>query len=155
MAAQVLEAIFALQKEKKICDTSFSDSDTNYTFLEAKARVWQTTVMDEKIMSQLQEILNRLTSVETRLQKIEGLCEKISNLEKVVSKTHAELNALHEKAVVIDKKVGEVEKGTEFANAEIEERKKKEEEIVVEMKELKDGILYQEAYGRRENLRFF
>ena len=95
-------------------------------------------------MSQLQEILNRLTSVETRLQKIEGVCEKISNLEKVLSKTQAELNALHE-AVVIDKKVGEVEKGMEFANAEIEERKKKEEEITVEMKDLNDGVLYQEA----------
>ena len=94
-------------------------------------------------------------NVETRLQKIEGLCEKISNLEKAVSKTQTELNSLHEKAIVTDKKVGEVEKGMEFANAEIEKRKKKEEEIVAEMKELKDGILYQEAYSRRENIRFF
>ena len=106
---------------KKICDTSFSDSDTNYTFLEVNERMLQTTIMDEKIVSQLQEILNTLTSVEARLQKIEGLCEKISNLEKIVSKTRAELNAHHEKGVVIDKKVGEVEKGMEFANAEIEE----------------------------------
>ena len=96
---------------KKICDTSFSDSDTNYTFLEA----------NEKIVSQLQEILNTLTSVEARLQKIEGLCEKISNLEKIVSKTLVKLNVHHEKGVVIDKKVGEVKKGMEFANAEIEE----------------------------------
>ena len=136
---------------KKICDTAFSDSDRNYTFLEANERVLQTTVMDEKIVSQLQEILNRLTIVETRLEKIEGLCEKISNSEKVVSKTQAELHALHEKAVVM--KVGEVKKGMEFVNAEIEERKKKEEEIAVEMKELKDGILYQETCSRRENCR--
>ena len=140
---------------KRICDTSFSDSVTNYTFVEANEQVLQTTVMGEKIASQLQEILNRLMSVETRLQKIEGLCEKISNLEKAVSKTQTELNSLHKKTIVTDKKVREVEKGMEFANAEIEKRKKKEEEIAAEMKELKDGILYQEAYSRRENLRFF
>ena len=140
---------------KKICDTLFSDSDTHYTLVEANEQVLQTSVMDEKIASQLQEILHRLTSVETRLQKIEGLCEKISKLEKVVSKTQAELNSLHEKAVVTDKKVGEVEKGMEFANAEVEKQKKKEEETAAEMKKLKDGILYQEAYSRRENLRFF
>ena len=46
-AAQVLEAILALQKEKKICDTSFSDSDTNYTFVEANEQVLQTTDMGE------------------------------------------------------------------------------------------------------------
>ena len=118
---------------KRICDTSFSDSDTNYTFVEANEQVLQTTVMGEKIASQLQKIFNRLMSVETRLQKIEGLCEKISNLEKAVSKTQTELNSLHEKAIVTDKKVGEVEKGMEFANAEIEKRKKKEEEIATEM----------------------
>ena len=140
---------------KWICDTSFSNSDTNYTFVGVNEQVLQTTVMGEKIASQLQEILNRLMSVETRLQKIEGFCEKISNLEKAVSKTQTELNSLHEKAIVTNKKVGEVEKGMGFANAEIEKRKKKEEEIAAEMKELKDGFLYQEAYSRRENLCFF
>ena len=76
-------------------------------------------------------------------------------MEKAVSKTQAELNSLHEKIDVTHKKVGEVEKGMEFANDEIEKRKKKEEEIAAEIKELKDGILYQDVYSRRENLRFF
>ena len=95
---------------KKVCDTSFSDSDTNYTFVEANEQVLQTTVMGEKIASKLQERLNRLMSVETRLQKIGGLCEKA----KAVSKTQAEPNSLHVKAVVTDKKVGEVEFDSSF-----------------------------------------
>ena len=52
-------------------------------------------------------------------------------------------------------KVGEVDNGMNFANAELEELKKKDKENEDKIKELEDKLLYQEVYNRKENLRFF
>ncbi|KAJ7361985.1 hypothetical protein OS493_013071 [Desmophyllum pertusum] len=43
----------------------------------------------------------------------------------------------------------------EFANSQIEELKKKDEENADKIKKLEDQLLYQEVYSRRENMRFF
>ena len=72
-----------------------------------------------------------------------------------MNKNQTELNSLNVKTKVIQKSVGEIEEGMEFANFQIEELKKKDEENADKNKKLEDQLLYQEVYSRRENMRFF
>ncbi|KAJ7379518.1 transposition, RNA-mediated [Desmophyllum pertusum] len=72
-----------------------------------------------------------------------------------MNKNQTELNSLNVKTKVIQKSVGEIEEGMEFANFQIEELKKKDEENADKIKKLEDQLLYQEVYSRRENMRFF
>ena len=111
--------------------------------------------MDEKIAAQLQTILDRLDGVEIKLAKLEGIFERFANLETAVNKNQTELNSLNVKTKAIQKSVGEIEEGMEFANFQIEELKKKDEENADKNKKLEDQLLYQEVYSRRENMRFF
>ena len=94
--------------------------------------------------SQLQTIMDRLSNVESRLGKLESILERVARLETVVNKNKTELDTLKAKT-----------KGMEFANFQIEELKKKDQENAAKIKELNDQLLYKEVYSRRENLCFF
>ena len=66
----------------------------------------------------------------------------------------SELNTLKGKSKTIEEKVEEIDKAMEFANVEIEGLKKKDKKNEDKIEQLEDKLLYQEAYNRRENLRF-
>ena len=106
--------------------------------------------------SQLQTIMDRLLATwKVDFGKLESIFERVARLETVVNKKKTELDTLKAKTKVIEEGDGEIEKGMEFANSQIEELKKKDQENAAKIKELKDQLLYKEVYSRRENLRFF
>ena len=76
-------------------------------------------------------------------------------MEMAVNKNQTELNSLNVKTKAIQKSVGEIKEGMEFANSQIKELKKKDEKNADKIKKLEDQLLYQEVYSRRENMQFF
>ena len=111
--------------------------------------------MSDKITAQLETICRTLTSVESRLLNLENIFERVSGLEKSISSFGTELSKLDNKTKEIEKTASDVDTAMAFVNTEIEVLKKQEIASGNKITKLKDKLLYQELYNRRENLRFF
>jgi len=97
---------------------------------------FEESAMAEKIASQLEAIMGKLSSVESRHEKLEGIFKRFANLETVVNKNQTELESLKAKKEAIEKSVGETEKGMAFANSQIEDLNKKDQENARKIKNL-------------------
>ena len=68
-------AIFALQKEKKACNSPRSEPNISVVFSEDD-QVLEALNMTEKIATRLERIFDMLAGVESRLQNLEGIFER-------------------------------------------------------------------------------
>ena len=142
---------------KKLCSSPRSEQDiVSPVSFDEEDQALPALKMTERIYSQLGMILERLVSVETKIQKIDEFFEKFSALETTIKSMKMKVNTLSDKSNTMKEKVDETKKGMEFANAEIEDLKKKDQENEKKIiKEIEDKLMYQEVYNRRENLCFF
>ena len=82
------------------------------------------------------------------------MCERFSALEKSVNNLETELHKICEKTRKLEGEVNDLSKSMEFANAEIEDLKKNENENEIKIKEL-EAKFVPRGVQQAENLRFF
>ena len=81
------------------------------------------------------------------------MCERFSALEKSVNNLETELHKICEKTRKLEGEVNDLSKSMEFANAEIEDLKKNENENEIKIKEL-EAKFVPRGVQQAENLRF-
>ena len=79
----------------------------------------------------------------------------VAGLEKTMSNIQSEVSSLKVRADLAESKLREMDTGLQFANAEVEDLKSQSRNSQQSIVSLKERILYQEVYNRRENLQFF
>ena len=126
---------------KRICEEDSNDTDEVLVALD----------MSKDIAVKLQQVLDKLGKMD---EKIESVMAKVTGLEKTMTSIQSEVSSLKNKADSMESKLKEMDKGLEFANAEAEDLKVQSSANQQSIKDLKERILYQEVYNRRENLRF-
>jgi len=109
---------------------------------------------DEDLAAQLQRDLQKLKGLETMVQ---GVLQKFTDLESTMKSIKGEIAILGDRTNAVEKSFREMDNGLKFMNTEVEDLKSKVNENEREIKpelNLNHGILYQDVYGQRENLRF-
>ena len=79
----------------------------------------------------------------------------MAGLEKTMTNIQSDVSSLKVRADLAETKVREMDTGLQFANAEVEDLKTQSRNNQQSIESLKERLLYQEVYSRRENLRFF
>ena len=88
-------------------------------------------------------------------KKIESVMVNVASLEKTMTNIQLEVLSLKVRADSAETKLKEMDTGLQFANAEVEDLKTQSRNNQQSIVSLKERLLYQEVYNRRENLRFF
>ena len=88
-------------------------------------------------------------------KKIESVMTNVAGLEKTMTNIQSEVSSLKVRADLAETKLREMDTGLQFANAEVEDLKSQSRNNQQSILSLKERLLYQEVYNRRENLRFF
>ena len=78
----------------------------------------------------------------------------MTGLECTMKTVQEDISTLKGRTSGIEKAVKDMDDGLNFMNSEVENLKCKVESNEREIKFLKERLLYQEVYNRRENLRF-
>ena len=108
--------------------------------------------MSKDIGVKLQQVLDKLGEMD---KKIESVMENVAGLEKTMTNIQSEVSSLKVRADLAETKLKEMDTGLQFANGEVEDLKTQSRNNQQCIESLKERILYQEVYNRRENLRFF
>ena len=134
-----------------------SDNDSYSTrekrFCEALGEdIIPTEEVDEVVGSTLHHVLEKLKTME---KKVDGVLEKVTGLECTKKTVQEDISTLKGRTSEIEKTVKDMDDRLNFMNSEMENLKCKVESTEREiLKFLKERLLYQEVYNRRENLRF-
>ena len=88
-------------------------------------------------------------------KKIESVMVNVASLEKTMTNIQSEVLSLKVRANSAETKLKEMDTGLQFANAEVEDLKTQSRNNQQSIVSLKERLLYQEVYKRRENLQFF
>ena len=99
-----------------------------------------------------QQVLDKLGEMD---KKIESVMTNVAGLEKTMTNIQSEVSSLKVRADLAETKLREMDTGLQFANAEVEDLKSQSRNNQQSILSLKERLLYQEVYNRRENLRFF
>ena len=121
---------------KRVCSQEPNETDEILVALD----------MSEDIGAKLQQVLDKLGEMD---KKIESVMANVASLEK----TMTNIQSIGRKSAAT--KLKEMDTGLQFANAEVEDLKtqsRNNQQSIVSLKEL---LLYQKVYNRREKLWFF
>ena len=108
--------------------------------------------MLKNIAAKLQQVLDKLGEMD---KKIESVMANVASLENTMTNIQSEVSSLKVRADSAETKLKEIDTGLQFANAEVEDLKTQSRNNQQSIVSLKEHLLYQEVYNRRENLRFF
>ena len=108
--------------------------------------------MSKDIGVKLQQVLDKLGEMD---KKIESVMANVAKLEKTMTNIQSEVSSLKVRADSAETKLKEMDTGLQFANGEVEDLKTQSRNTQQCIESLKERLLYQEVYNRRENLRFF
>ena len=107
--------------------------------------------MSSEVASTLHQVLEKLKIME---KKVDGVLEKVTGLECTMKTVQEDISTLKGRTSGIEKAVKDMDDGLNFMNSGVENLKCKVASSERETKFLKERLLYQEVYNRRENLRF-
>ena len=108
--------------------------------------------MSKDIGVKLQQVLDKLGEMD---KKIESVMENVAGLEKTMTNIQLEVSSHKVRADSAETKFKEMDTSLQFANGEVEDLKTQSRNNQQCIESLKEHLLYQEVYNRRENLRFF
>ena len=127
---------------KRVCSQEPNETDEILVVLD----------MSKDIGAKLQLVLVKLGEMD---KKIESVMANVVSLEKTMTNIQSEVSSLKVRADSAETKLKEMDTGLQFANAEVEDLKTQSRDNQQSIVSLKERLLYQEVYNRRENLRFF
>ena len=127
---------------KRVCSQEPNETDEILVALD----------MSKDIGAKLQQVLDKLGEMG---KKIESVMANVASLEKTMTNIQSEVSSLKVRADSAETKLKEMDTGLQFANAEVEDLKTQSKNNQQSIVSLKERLLYQEVYNRRENLRFF
>ena len=127
---------------KRVCSQEPNETDEILVALD----MWK------HIGAKLQQVLDKLGEMD---KKIESVMANVASLEKTMTNIQSEVSSLKVRADSAETKLKEMDTGLQFANAEVEDLKTQSKNNQQSIVSLKERLLYQEVYNRRENLRFF
>ena len=134
-------------REKRFCDSLGEDIIPT----EEVDEVVLALDMSSEVASTLHQVLEKLKIME---KKVDGVLEKVTGLECTMKTVQEDISTLKGRTSGIEKAVKDMDDGLNFMNSGVENLKCKVESSERETKFLKERLLYQEVYNRRENLRF-
>ena len=123
---------------KKVCSQKPSETDEILVTLDIGVK--------------LQQVLDKLSEMNN---KIEGVMGNVAGLEKTMTNIQSEESSLKVRDDSAETKLKEMDTGLQFANAEVEDLETQSRNNQQSIVSLKERLLYQQVYNRRENLRFF
>ena len=107
--------------------------------------------VSKDIGAKLQQVLDKLG----KMDKKKSVMANVASLEKTMTNIQSEVSSLKVRADSAETKLKKMDTGLEFSNAEVEDLKTRSRNNQQSIVSLKERILYQEVFNRRENLRFF
>ena len=107
--------------------------------------------MSKDIGAKLQQVLDKFGEMD---KKIESVMANVASLEKTMTNIQSEVSSLKVRADSAETKLKEMDTGLQFVNAEVEDLKTQSRNNQQSIVSLKERLLYQEAYNRREDFEF-
>ena len=133
-------------REKRFCDSLGEDIIPT----EEVDEVVLALDMSSEVALTLHQVLEKLKIME---KKVDGVLEKVTGLECTMKTVQEDISTLKGRTSEIEKTVKDMDDGLNFMNSEVE-LKCEVESTARETKFLRERLLYQEVYNRRENLHF-
>ena len=127
---------------KRVCSQEPNETDEILVVLD----------MSKDIGAKPQLVLDKLGEMD---KKIASVMANVVSLEKTMTNIQSEVSSLKVRADSAETKLKEMGTGLQFASAEVEDLKTQSRDNQQSIVSLKERLLYQEVYNRRENLRFF
>ena len=137
-----------LSPEEKRCREDRTESETD----EDPSEVATMAAEDEA--TKLDTILNKLKKLDSIEGRLEDVFKAISSIESKIASLDTDVKDLKDKVKRNSRTIEDLEESIEFNEEDISDLKRDVKEALYTADALKKQLLYQEHYGRRENLMF-